>query len=462
MEEFHKGWLSEPVPVTDRDKGHTVLSPRLCIPEKHGLQQLKYRLIDDLTKSLVNGAVETTETYCPQELDSFVALSRLRTRHGSHQLRDWSLDFSRAYKTISLRPDSSEAAYICFINPGENRPYKSKILAQPPGSRRAPANWGRVVTFIQFLAFRLLQLAVGDFADDVYCTESARLARSGFWPFRKKSRLLGFNTSAKKGQEPAGSITLLGAVVFLSSTAICARASEQRITKLRGHIAQALQLNNLASDSASNLRGRLGFYTSLLMGKLGRCMMSPLIARQYHSRAVKLTRTLRRCLVRRYSAVEALPPRVTPYVLLPPFGAHSDAQGLGRVACRVHLGITSTCHTRLPPWFVKLATEADGESSIYLFEICAAILTVAVVSASHSGSSRSCVLCIDNKAALAALAKGPTPSELGAVLVGVFWALAARSSAHWRMEYVHADSNDADCPTRICNEHAPSACTLHG
>ena len=69
-----------------------------------------------------------------------------------------------------------------------------------------------------------------------------------------------------KDQDPAGSIALLGAVVSLSSTAICARASDQRITKLRGHIAQALQLNNLTPAAASKLRGRLGYYTSLLMG----------------------------------------------------------------------------------------------------------------------------------------------------------------------------------------------------
>ena len=178
MEEFHKGWIPEPVPVTDHDTGHTVLSPRFCIPEQHGLQQLIYRLIDDLAESLANGTVETTETYCPQDLDSFAA--RLQTMHGTHQLRAWSLDFSHAYKTISLHTDSSEAAYICIINPGDNRPYKSKILAQPFGSRRAPANWGRVVTFIQFLAYRLLRLTVVEFADDVYCTESAKLARSGF------------------------------------------------------------------------------------------------------------------------------------------------------------------------------------------------------------------------------------------------------------------------------------------
>ena len=117
----------------------------------------------------MNGTVETTETYCPQDLDSFAALTRLQTMHGADQLRAWSLDFSHAYKTIALHPNSSEAAYICFIDPIDNLPYKSKILAQPFGSRRAPANWGKVVTFIQFVARRLLHLMVGAFVDDAYC-----------------------------------------------------------------------------------------------------------------------------------------------------------------------------------------------------------------------------------------------------------------------------------------------------
>ena len=110
-----------------------------------------------------------------------MALTRLRTKHGADHLRAWSLDFSHAYKTIALHPNSSDASYICFINPTDNRPYKSKILVQPFGSRRAPANWGRVVTFIQFLAFRLLHIVVGAFVDDVYCAESAKLSGSSFW-----------------------------------------------------------------------------------------------------------------------------------------------------------------------------------------------------------------------------------------------------------------------------------------
>ena len=54
-----------------------------CISEQHGPQQPKFRLIDDLSKSLANGALHPTETYCPHDLDSFVALSRLQILHGA-------------------------------------------------------------------------------------------------------------------------------------------------------------------------------------------------------------------------------------------------------------------------------------------------------------------------------------------------------------------------------------------
>ena len=142
VEEFQKGWLSEPVPVTNDDRNHMALSPRFCLSEHHGLQQPKFRLIDDLSKSLVNKTVQSTETYCPQDLDLFAALSRLQVSYGAGQLRAWSLDFPHAYKTIALHPGSADAAFICFINPNDNLPYMSQVLVQPFGSRRAPPQIG--------------------------------------------------------------------------------------------------------------------------------------------------------------------------------------------------------------------------------------------------------------------------------------------------------------------------------
>ena len=207
-----------------------------------------------MAKSLFNGTVESSETYCPQDLVSFVFLTRLQASYGSDQLRARPFDFAHAYKTIAPHPCSADAAYICFMNSPNNRPYKSRILAQPFGSRRAPANWGRVVTCVQFVALKQLYLAVGSFLYDVYCAGNIAIDKSGFWAFDQICRLVGFNTSGKKGQAPSSDLSLLGAEVSLLRDAVRSQPGRQRVLKLRSHIDQALQLNCLTPSAARKMR----------------------------------------------------------------------------------------------------------------------------------------------------------------------------------------------------------------
>ena len=114
----------------------------------------------------------------------------------------------------------------------------------------------------------------------------------------------------------------------------------------------------------------------------------------------------------------------------PPFGENSDAQGLGHIACRALLSRATTCRAHIPDRSAHLANEAEGESDIYLCEICAAILTSCVTSDLGHNSSRPCVIFIDNQVAMDAIVEGSTSSELCAVLVGVFWGFAARCPIH--------------------------------
>ena len=118
--------------------------------------------------------------------------------------------FPLRVKTIALDPSWSEAANICFLNPVDNRPYKSKIIAQPSGGRRAPANCGWVVYFLQFLACRLLSLAVGDYLDDVFCSESSLLARSGFWAFGRLCARTRFRRLGPQGPNTFEENALIG------------------------------------------------------------------------------------------------------------------------------------------------------------------------------------------------------------------------------------------------------------
>ena len=214
IEEFHKGWISEPNHVSDFDWRNSVLSPRFCIAGPRGLQQPEYRLIGDLAKSLVNGAVESTETCFPHELDSFAALTPWRESYASDHLRTRPIGFPRAYRTIAPHPGSPEASYISPINHSGNLAYRCRILPQSFGGRISPDSWGRSVAFIQFVSHKLIYLAADAFVGDVYCDGGAEIAYSGCWRSEQLRRLIGFTTSDKKGQKPAAGLTLLGGRCF--------------------------------------------------------------------------------------------------------------------------------------------------------------------------------------------------------------------------------------------------------
>lgn len=108
-----------------------------------------------------------------------------------------------------------------------------------------------------------------------------------------------------------------------------------------------------------------------------------------------------------------------------------------------------------------MAHEADGDSAIYLFEICDAILTACAVRDPNTTVSRSCGLCIENQAALAALVKGANSSEFGAVLVGVSWGLDSLFPFQRRRKYASTKSNDPDEPSRVSAAHMSEVLLPH-
>ena len=138
------------------------------------------------------------------------------------------------------------------------------------------------------------------------------------------------------------------------------------------------------------------------------------------------------------------PARVASIRRLPPVGAHTDAQGWGRIAAvfghRSH--IATAIH--LPWWFFDLAFQSDGESSIYLSELSAAALMAFIALERGNTMHQTCALRIDNQAAGSALVKGRSPSPMGNMLVSLFWTTAARGHIPRGIGYVNAKSNCAD------------------
>ena len=186
----------------------------------------------------------------------------------------------------------------------------------------------------------------------------------GFWASKQLCELIGPPTSKKKGQPPSTGMVLLGADVSLRKTHIQAQVREDRQERLKEYILLSIESDSLTPASSIKLRGKLGFYSPLLAGKLGRGMLGPLIKRQYWSRRARLSPELRRNLIRWYSALGNLAPRTAPFEQLRPVGAHTDSQGHGHVSAVYYGNRRVAAHAHLPEWMCAMAVDAEGGSPI--------------------------------------------------------------------------------------------------
>ena len=180
-------------------------------------------------------------------MDRYVALLRLRNRAGACALKLLPIDFQIDYKAISIHYAPGDVASVCFSFPEAGGPLNSRILAQPFGSRHAPANWTRVVAFLQFLAIELLFLAVVAFLDDVICAERNAVFQSGFWAFKRLCAILGFATSCKNDQPPCAIMVLLGDDIQLPGHGIRASPMADRVGEICCNVAHALTARLLGS-----------------------------------------------------------------------------------------------------------------------------------------------------------------------------------------------------------------------
>ena len=180
-------------------------------------------------------------------------------------------------------------------------------------------------------------------------------------------------------------------------------------------------------------------------------MMGPRLKRQYAHHARRVDDSLTRNPIWRYIAIGSLPRRATPYFPGRSVGDRTDAQGLGRIAAAHTLTGPQTLSLHLPNWITLLAQDPPSESPIFLYELCAAVSVGCNAPSWPLYQHRTCGLCFDNQAAVAALFKGLAPATLGALLFILLWSLESRGPTLWRFEYTNAKSNIADPPSLICS-----------
>ena len=104
---------------------------------------------------------------------------------------------------------------------------------------------------------------------------------------KRAIHIFGFETDAPKEKPPRPLIELLGAIVWTENRRIFAGASAARRKSLRRELQSILSENELIPAKAARIRGRIGHFTTLCLGKVGGGASAPSAERQYARKAAR-------------------------------------------------------------------------------------------------------------------------------------------------------------------------------
>ena len=448
LQEAEKGWVTTPVPLTEHVAQNLPLSPRFGIWEQHGNGPKKVRVIDDFKASKVNDLLALADTCVPETLDVFLAMLVAHGHHGpATELLAYSVDFAHAYKQVAVDATQADFATIVLSN-YEGAPHVATLKTQPFGSRRAPANWGRVAAFLKFALERLFSIWVGVFVDDLFSATFGPLSARAFSIVKEVCAIFGFLLSPEKEQSPRRSILLLGAQVSISANGVTATLPATKAAEYRSMLLNVIATRKLSPDAAAKLRGKLGFAQSLLFGKYGRAMMHDLTLRQYSTTKAPLTDALIETAQWWLDALQCSFPRELRFRYPEPVTIYTDAQGAGHVAAVMFRGsirAVGLCHTHVPQWMMNMP---KAEFRIYEFEMTGVALGVALAVDCFPGAP--IIICCDNKGAIGTLIRGSCKTQLGREISSFIWRMAAEYGTLIWVEFVTSPLNISDEPSRCC------------
>ena len=188
----------------------------------------------------------------PDCLDVFFALAAYFSlvKPGC-SLRAASVDFCHAYKNVGIAPGQEEFSSV-LLRPPSGPLLVAQLRAQPFGSSRAPANWGRVTALLKWIFLRLFGIVLAVFVDDCYLVEPSLAVECAYFCVCEVIRICGFDLDPAKACVPSQSILLLGALISFSEDCISAAPPDSRRDAL---IAELGEFFEIVTNDAAEIRG---------------------------------------------------------------------------------------------------------------------------------------------------------------------------------------------------------------
>jgi hypothetical protein len=431
-----------------------VISRRFPIWERHGSSARKCRNIDEMSESGINSTVEDFETYVPKGIEHILALLVLLQHIFGHdfEFHGWTADFKHAYRQMGAKPSEYPDLGIAWWDCNLQQVMVGILTALAFGSRRAPANWGRVVLFLMTISWHHFCILALDYVDDVTSIEPVFSAESGRDCFHFLVSLCGLHLDPVKSSSKADSqFDSLGVRWVLNDPAGVVEILRRRADSLIAEINDIIANNILYPGQAARLRGKLSFAAVAAFGRFGRAQLAPIKRRQYRhyasavadfSLTPQLLSTLRWWIMR----LQSLPPRAIPRspsskVLV----AYSDGEGSGQVAVCLTFADRTTefCCTAVPGWLLQ---RWSGEQHIQRIEGCGP--AVCLLTWKRQLQGQLLLFFIDNTSALGSLIGGWSNEQVLNDLTALTWALAADLHVFVYFEWVESAANVIDKASR--------------
>ena len=193
----------------------------------------------------------------PQNVDVLLGMALAHAKIGDGEtLRVSSLDFAHAYKNAGVAQDQLEFA-TAVLSDHEGNPTMATLRTQPFGSRRAPANWARVATFLRFVSRGIFGAWLGNFVGDCYCVGPRYTVASSLWVLRELCTLLGIELSHSKEQSPTSTMGILGETIRVGREEVTSELTPQRCSDYLTLRRNVIRKNNLPPAADAKIRGKL-------------------------------------------------------------------------------------------------------------------------------------------------------------------------------------------------------------
>ena len=457
LEEQKLGWISEPVQEQDLPYG-SIINKRFAILQKD--KPRKPRVIDDCSASMLNSAVQKTESPKPQSADvaAGLALALLQSMPAS-QVVGKCLDLKAAYRQVPIAESSLKFAYVAYHDPERGAPVIRQLYALPFGAACAVYGYLRIAHSLWFLLVKGLRVLVTHFYDD-FLTLGREVEKDHLdLTLKNFFSLLGWRLSIDKDKPFSLEFSALGIHVSFTrylqgEVHFC--NTECRIREVVSYLEGLVAKRSSTRKELERIRGRMLFAGGQLFGRLGRTCIKAIGECEKHPQCRVSDEA-----VQSFSLFMKLLTDGTPRLIKPvsrcPMYVFTDAAyegsslqkrcGLGAILVGADGQILSALSIVLSRDQRLLLGEGRSQTIIFEAELLVTILALAVWG--RFVASKPLVIYTDNNGTRDALISTAARNEVGQKLIKLYLTIETLTQAYPWIARVPSPSNPADHPSRV-------------